>query len=98
MNTNFFDFERYRATLTTFFLTYGARFLVAMLLLLVGLWVINRIVKFLDREMIMHHVDPSLRPFLRNVLNVALKILLVIAVISQLGMEMTSVFAVLGSA
>jgi len=98
MNNDFFDFNRYRETLTTFFVTYGARFLVAMLLLLVGRWVINRIVKFTDREMMTHHVDPSLRPFLRNVLNVALKILLIIAVVSQLGMEMTSVFAVLGSA
>ncbi|QNF34872.1 mechanosensitive ion channel [Adhaeribacter swui] len=98
MNHDFFDFNRYRETLTTFFVTYGARFLVAMLLLFIGLWVINRIVKFINREMITHNVDPSLRPFLRNVLNVALKILLIIAVISQLGMEMTSVFAVLGSA
>ncbi|QMU29190.1 mechanosensitive ion channel family protein [Adhaeribacter radiodurans] len=93
-----FDFNKYRETLTTFFITYGARFFVAMLLLFIGLWVLNRIVKFLDREMIVHHVDPSLRPFLRNVLNVSLKILLLIAVVGQLGMEMTSIFAVLGSA
>ncbi|MDQ4141726.1 MAG: mechanosensitive ion channel [Bacteroidota bacterium] len=95
---NLFDFAQYRETITTFFITYGARFLVAMLLLFVGLWVINRIVKFIDREMMTHHVDPSLRPFLRNVLNVSLKILLLIAVVGQLGMEMTSIFAVLGSA
>lgn len=98
MNTNFFDFERYRETLTTFFLTYGAKFLVALLILVIGLWVIKRLVNFINRKMESHEVDPSLRPFLRNLLNVAFKILLIIVVISQLGMEMTSVFAVLGSA
>ena len=92
------DFDKYRETLTTFFLTYGAKVLVAAIILIIGLWVIKRLVNFIDREMVTHHVDPSLRPFLRNLLNVTLKILLIIVVISQLGMEMTSVFAVLGSA
>lgn len=93
-----FDFEKYRETLTTFFLTYGAKFLVAIIILLVGLWITKRLVNFIDREMATHHVDPSLRPFLRNLLNVSFKILLIIVVVSQLDMEMTSIFAVLGSA
>lgn len=93
-----FDLDKYRETLTALFLTYGAKVLVALLILLIGLWVIKRLVNFISREMETHQVDPSLRPFLRNLLNVTFKILLIIVVISQLGMEMTSVFAVLGSA
>lgn len=98
MNRDLFDLERYRATLTTFFLTYGAKVLVALLILIVGLWVINRVIHFISRKMEEQQVDLSLRPFLRNLLHVALRVLLIIVVISQLGMEMTSVFAVLGSA
>jgi small conductance mechanosensitive channel len=92
------DFGRYRELITTFFVTFGARFLMALIFLFIGLWVIRRVVKFLDRLMIRHQVDPSLRPFLGNILNISLRILLIIAVVAQLGMEMTSVFAVLGSA
>ena len=98
MNRNLFDFEKYRETLTTFFLKYGVKVLVALLILLVGLWVIKRLINFISHEMEDQQVDPSLRPFLRNLLQVALKILLIIVVISQLGLEITSVFGVLGSA
>lgn len=92
------DFSRYRELVTTFFVTYGARFIVAIIILFIGLWVIQRLVNFINNIMVNHHVDPSLRPFLRNILNVSLRVVLIIAVIAQLGMEMTSVFAVLGSA
>ncbi|CAA9281340.1 MAG: hypothetical protein AVDCRST_MAG95-3331 [uncultured Adhaeribacter sp.] len=98
MPKNLFDLNRYRETLTTIFITYGARLLVALFLLLIGLWVVNRLVRLINRQMRVHEVDPSLRPFLSNVLNVSLKIMLLVAVIAQLGVEMTSVFTILGSA
>ncbi|WP_051359816.1 mechanosensitive ion channel family protein [Adhaeribacter aquaticus] len=93
-----FDFEKYRETITQLFLIYGARLVVALVILFIGLWLISKIIKFLDYEMQSRQVDASLRPFLRSLLNISLKILLLILVISQLGMEMTSFFAVLGSA
>lgn len=76
---------------------YGILLLRAAVLLLVGFWVIKRLSAFINRQLMAHHVDPSLRPFLYNILSITLKIVLVIAVIDQLGMEMTSIFAVLGS-
>ena len=91
------DFKQYSDIIFRFLLTYGVRLVGAVLVLLVGFWIIKRLTNFVDKQMQSHHVDPSLRPFLRNVLNIGLKILLLIAVVSQLGMEMTSVFAVLGS-
>lgn len=91
------DFKQYSDTIFRFLLTYGLRMVAAVLVLLVGFWIIKRLSNFVDKQMQGHHVDPSLRPFLRNVLNIGLKILLLIAVVSQLGMEMTSIFAVLGS-
>ena len=82
MPKNLFDLNRYRETLTTIFITYGARLLVALFLLLIGLWVVNRLVRLINRQMRVHEVDPSLRPFLSNVLNVSLKIMLLVAVIA----------------
>jgi small conductance mechanosensitive channel len=91
------DLKNYPQVLYTFLLTYGGRLLGAILILLIGFWIIKRLTGFINNQMVAHNVDPSLRPFLRNILDITLKILLVIAVISQLGMEMTSIFAVLGS-
>ncbi|MGV3505541.1 MAG: mechanosensitive ion channel family protein [Adhaeribacter sp.] len=91
------DIKQYSDIIFGFLLEYGGRILGALIILFIGFWIIKRLSNFVDKQMQSHHVDPSLRPFLRNVLNIGLKILLLIAVVSQLGMAMTSVFAVLGS-
>ena len=93
-----FNYKRYEEIITTYFITYGTRFVVAIIILLIGLWVIKRLVSLVNNLMKNYHVDPTLRPFMRNILSVTLRILLIIAVIGQLGVEMTSIFAVLASA
>lgn len=76
----------------------GANLLAATAVLVVGLWVINRLTKILKSSLAKKDFDPSLTPFLANVLSVALKIVLIISVISILGVETTSFIAVIGSA
>lgn len=93
-----FDIRTYRDILATFFVTYGVKLVGAIIILFIGLWVIQWLVNMVNRLMQNHQVDPTLRPFLRNMINVSLKVLLIIAVVAQLGVAMTSVFAVLGSA
>ena len=93
-----FDYQKYRDVLTTFVFSYGVKFVGAILILTVGLYLIRWLVTLINLQMKKHEVDPSLRPFLRNILNIGLRILLVMAVISQLGMAITSIVAVLGSA
>ena len=77
---------------------YGARLLLAILVLIVGLWVIKRLVRFVDNTMNKRNVDPSLRPFLKSIIGALLKIMLIISVMSMVGVEMTSFIAVLGAA
>jgi small conductance mechanosensitive channel len=91
------DFKNYPDIIYSYLINYGGRLLGSILILLIGFWVVTRLTKVIDNLMKAHNVDPSLRPFLRNVLSITLKILLLIAVVSQLGMEMASIFAVLGS-
>jgi len=91
------DFSQYSDLAVNFFLLYGIKFLVAILILLVGLWVIKRINNFIYKLMVRKNVDESLRPFLKNIIGIALQILLLIIVIGQIGIEMTSFIAVLGS-
>lgn len=70
----------------------------AIVVLLIGLWLIKRITGGVRKLMEKREVDPSLIPFLTSLINFALKAMLVITVISMLGIEMTSFIAILGAA
>ncbi|MDO6389158.1 mechanosensitive ion channel [Pontibacter sp. BT731] len=96
--SDLFNFEAYSANITNFVMVYGMRLVVAVITLLVGLWVINWLNRMMYNLMVKKDVDVSLRPFLKSVLAVAMRVLLIILVIAQLGVEMTSFIAILGSA
>lgn len=70
----------------------------AVLLLLVGLWLIkliNRLIKkFFDKK----DYDPTLEVFIASLINWGLKIVLFVLVITQLGVESTSLVAIVGAA
>ena len=93
-----FDLSKYSRTITNYVVLYGMKILIALLILVVGLWLIKRLTNFLFRLMEKRGIDPSLIPFLHNIANIALKIMLIIVVISQIGIEATSFLAILGSA
>ena len=78
--------------------SYGPKLIGAIVVLLIGLWVINIIVKSTDRLMKKRKMDESLKPFLRGMINVVLKVLLVVSVMGMVGIEMTSFIAILGAA
>ena len=77
---------------------YGLKILLAVLTLVIGLWIIRVFLKALGKNMEKRDVDVTLRQFLRSILNMILKILLVITVISMVGIEMTSFVAILAAA
>ena len=77
---------------------YGLPFLKAILVLLIGLWVIKRIVNVFKKVMDKRNIDPSLKPFLGSLVGTLLKVLLVITVLGLFGVPMTSFIAILGAA
>ncbi len=85
-------------TIKAFAMEYGLKLLGAIIVLVIGLWVIRGISrgtgKFLDKR----NIDPSLKPFIRSMLSILLKVLLVISVMSMIGIQMTSFIAILGAA
>lgn len=81
-----------------FFVEHGINVLVAVVVMIVGLWVVKRVGKVLDRVMIGRGFDPSLRPFLLSMLDILMKIVLAITVAGMVGIETTSFVAVLGAA
>lgn len=78
--------------------SYGIKLVGATIALIVGFWVVGRIKSGLVKLMERREVEPSLRSFLRSFLSVALKILVIITVLSMVGVQMTSFIAMLGAA
>ncbi|TXK36757.1 mechanosensitive ion channel [Pontibacter qinzhouensis] len=94
----YLQFDQYGNLISNFFVIYGMKLLSAVLTLAIGLWAVDRMNKLIYALMVKKDVDISLRPFLKNLLGITLRILLLVLVIAQLGVEMTSFIAVLGSA
>ncbi|WP_430809689.1 MULTISPECIES: mechanosensitive ion channel family protein [unclassified Carboxylicivirga] len=76
----------------------GIKILAAILIAVIGLWIINRIVKGFKRLLLARQIDETLVPFIISLTSVTLKVLLFISVINYLGIQMTSFIAILGAA
>lgn len=92
------NIEKYFDNILDLIVLYGASILLAIIVLIIGLWLIKRIVKLFEKTLNKRNVEPSLRPFLTSIVSVLLKIMLIISVASMVGVEMTSFVAVLGAA
>jgi len=77
---------------------YGIQIIVAIVILIVGMWVVKMIQGALGRTMEKRGTDPSLKGFTLSLSGMALKVMVIIAVISQLGVATTSFVAILGAA
>lgn len=78
--------------------TYGFPILKAILIYIIGSWIIKRITKAVRKVMAKGTYEESLQKFLVNLVSWALKIFLIITVISTLGVETTSLAAVIAAA
>ena len=77
---------------------FGLRLLTAIIIFMCGMWIANRITKSVRNMMERRDFDLSLRSFLLSFINVLLKIFVVVIVLTTVGVQMTSIVAVLGGA
>jgi small conductance mechanosensitive channel len=80
------------------FETYGIPVISALLVLLVGLWLAKRIANAIPRATSRVGVDPMLGNFLRNIAYIAALVIVVILSINTLGVPVSPLLAVLGTA
>ena len=78
-------------------LTHAPQFVLAILTLVIGLWIINKVVSFTQNKMD-SKVDATLHKFVGSLISFGLKGLLLISVASMVGIATTSFIAVLGAA
>jgi len=77
---------------------YGLKLIGAIAVWIIGSMVVKSMVNTFDRILNKSKTDASLKPFLKSIVGVLLKALLVITVLTMLGIEMTSFIAILGAA
>ena len=92
------DLENILETLIDFASVYGIKIIGAIVIWIIGSWIIKKIMTGVKKVMSKRDYDESLQKFLLNLINWMLKILLVIAILGKLGVETTSFAAIIAAA
>ncbi len=79
-------------------MAYSGRVLLALVVLAIGWWLINRVTHNLSTLIGKRLADPALQSFIGTLANIILKVLLVISAASMIGVETTSFVAAIGAA
>ena len=79
-------------------MAYGPKVVLAIITLFLGTWGVGVIGKIFDRALSKMNFDDTLQPYLVGISTMLLKVILYISVIGMLGVQTTSLIAVLGAA
>ncbi|MCC6371791.1 MAG: mechanosensitive ion channel [Bacteroidia bacterium] len=70
----------------------------AIIVLFIGLWLIKRIARLTEKAMAKRNLEVSLRTFLKSLVSIGLKIILIVTVAGMLGIGTASFVTILGAA
>jgi small conductance mechanosensitive channel len=88
----------YLRRFTRWLIDYAPDVLSAALVLVLGLWLIKRVARLAEKAMTRRRLEISLRTFLKSLISIGLKILLIIMVAGMLGIGTASFVTILGAA
>lgn len=77
---------------------YSPKVVMAILVLIIGLWIIKRIAVLAERAMQKRELEVSLRTFLKSLISIGLKIVLIVTVAGMIGIGTASFVTILGAA
>lgn len=86
------------SSLTGMAVDFGLKLLAAIIVLAGGMWIAKRIARSFKRMLERRNADASLVSFLGSFINILLRIFVVIISLATVGVQMTSIVAVLGAA
>lgn len=84
--------------LITWLASSGKQIVLAILLLIVGFWVIGKITRVVEALLGKRNFDPTVQKYLGQIIAVLMKVGLLISVAGMVGIETTSFIAILGAA
>jgi small conductance mechanosensitive channel len=92
------DFQTLWHDLSPTLVNYGLRVVGALVMWVIGRWAIAITMRIVRRALLARHVDATLQKYLVSIGGVALNVLLVVAILSQFGVETTSFAALMAAA
>ena len=84
--------------LIEFCTTAGVKILIALLIYIIGKFIINKLMKLVDKMHSVSRLDKTAQDYITNILRAVLYVVLVVAIIGELGVPMASVITVIASA
>ncbi len=95
---NSIDFAAYEESAMAMMMEWGPKILLAIVILFIGFKFIKIFMRIWDKVMKKQRIEISFRRFLRSLVSIILKVVLLITVLSALGIKMTSFVAIFGAA
>lgn len=90
------DIEKITETVTGMAIEYAPKVALAIVTLIVGFWIIGKIVRFANKSINRSGLDETLSKFLSSLISIALKVMLLLSVASTFGVPITSFLAIIG--
>lgn len=90
--------EKYLDNLLMKAFEFAPKIILAIITLVVGFWLINRLASFIVNMMRKRNLDETVVPFLESLVTVLLKVLVLVSVAGMFGIETTSFITLLGAA
>lgn len=98
MPNNILNFEEHTKHFITILVEYTPKVISAAIVLFIGLWLIKRLAKLTDKALEKKELDISLRTFLKSLITIGLKVVLIVTVAGMIGIGTTSFVTILGAA
>ena len=77
---------------------FGLTIIYAIIVLIIGFFIIGRIVRLMDKFFARRNFDPTITTFFNSLISASLKIVLLVIVVGMLGVETSSIVALLAGA
>jgi len=90
--------EQIITQITEIAVAYGPKLIGAVVVWIIGSWIIKALTGAFVKMMDKSKTDESLKPFLKGIVGAALKIMLILTVLGMIGIKMTSFIAMLAAA
>ena len=92
------DFEKMMSSFCSELIWIAIKLLIAVVIYIIGRWIMRRIMRLINIVMEHRQVDPSLQSFVYNTFRVAFTVILLLIVVQTLGVNVTSLIALFSAA
>ncbi len=89
------DRQKFYEQVYNWIITYGPKIILAIVVLLLGIWLIRVLNKWVKKGLLNKHINPSIRYFLQNLIAISLQVILVMIVLQIAGVQLTFMSAII---